>query len=325
MKTSYSDAIRQGFEYLLEKYPDVFIFGQGVWSPWYVGNTMKDLDEKFGRDRVIDSPVSEWACTGAAVGASLFGMRPIVIHPRMDFMILATDPLVNQAAKWGHMLGGAAYPRLTVRSIINRGGEQGAQHSQALHSWYAHVPGLKVVMPGTPKDARDLLIAAVLSNDPVLYIDDRWLYETKEDIGEIQEIELSSIKPQVLSHGSDITIVGSGYSTFLAQESSTVLRQDGVTAEVIDLRLLNPFNPEAIIESVKKTGRLLCIDGGWKTCGMAGEVIASVVEKLDPSFLKSTPQRITLPDCPAPTSSVLENVYYPSVEQIVTVAKELVA
>ena len=158
-KHNYGTAILAAFEYLLENYPEVFVIGQGLWSPWYVGNSMTDLDKKFGIERVIDTPVSESACTGAAVGASLAGMKPIVVHPRMDFMLYAMDAVVNQAAKWSHMLGGQSHPGVTIRSIINRGGEQGAQHSQALHAWFAHVPGLRVVMPSTVADARDLLIA----------------------------------------------------------------------------------------------------------------------------------------------------------------------
>ena len=165
-KHNYGTAILSAFEYLLENYPEVFVIGQGLWSPWYVGNTMTDLEKNFGVDRVIDTPVSESACTGAAVGASLAGMKPIVVHPRMDFMLYAMDAIVNQAAKWSHMFGGQAHPGVTIRSIINRGGEQGAQHSQALHAWFAHVPGLRVVMPSTVADARDLLIASVFSPTP---------------------------------------------------------------------------------------------------------------------------------------------------------------
>ena len=127
--TSYGIAIRTAFEYLLTNYPEVFTIGQGLWSPWYVGNSMTDLDKKFGKERVIDTPVSELACTGAAIGASLCGYRAIAIHPRMDFMLLAVDQIVNQAAKWSHMLGAQASPAVTIRAIINRGGEQGAQHS----------------------------------------------------------------------------------------------------------------------------------------------------------------------------------------------------
>ena len=167
MKYNYGTAILSAFEFLLDRYPEVFVIGQGLWSPWYVGNSMTDLDVKFGTSRIIDTPVSESACTGAAVGASLCGMKPIVVHPRIDFMLYAMDSIVNQAAKWSYMFDGQAHPSVTIRGIINRGGEQGAQHSQSLHSWFSHIPGLRVVMPATVSDARDLLIASVLSPDPV--------------------------------------------------------------------------------------------------------------------------------------------------------------
>lgn len=226
-RMSYCDAIRAGFHYLLANHPEVFAIGQGLWSPWYVGNTMLGLDHEFGRDRIIDCPVSELATTGAGVGASLFGYRPIVIHPRMDFMMLASDAMVNQAAKWRHMLGGAASPAVTVRGIINRGGEQGAQHSQALHSWYAHIPGLRVVMPATPVDARDLLIQATLCNDPVLYIDDRWLYDVEDELPEIEERPLGMEQPRVLREGRDVTLVGAGHATQLCLEAAATLAVKG--------------------------------------------------------------------------------------------------
>ena len=145
--TSYGEAIREGFQYILNKNEKSFVIGQGLWSPWYVGNSMRDLDQEFGKKRIIDTPVSELATTGAAIGAGLNGYSVVVVYPRMDFMLLAADQIVNQAAKWRHMLGGQNSSNVTFRAIINRGGEQGAQHSQALHSWYSHIPGLRVVMP----------------------------------------------------------------------------------------------------------------------------------------------------------------------------------
>jgi pyruvate/2-oxoglutarate/acetoin dehydrogenase E1 component len=320
---NYGTAILSAFEYLLENYPEVFVIGQGLWSPWYVGNSMTGLDKKFGIDRVIDTPVSESACTGAAIGASLSGMKPIVVHPRMDFMLYAMDAIVNQAAKWSHMVGGQAHPGVTIRSIINRGGEQGAQHSQALQSWFAHVPGLRVVMPATVADARDLLIASVLCPDPVLYIDDRWLYSEIDDLLPVVEMDLSKEGPKYLSEGEHLTIVASSYSTLLALKAKDLLSKMGISSEVIDLRVINPFNPEIILKSVIKTGRLLVIDGGWQTCGVAGEVIACVAEGIEPSKLKIAPVRITLPDAPAPSSHILEKIYYPSVDQIVKEAQKL--
>jgi len=321
---NYGTAILAGFEYLLEKYPEVFVIGQGLWSPWYVGNSMTNLDKKFGVERVIDTPVSESACTGAAVGASLSGMRPIVVHPRMDFMLYAMDAIVNQAAKWSHMLGGQAHPSLTIRGIINRGGEQGAQHSQALHAWFAHVPGLRVVMPSTVKDARDLLVASVLSPDPVLYIDDRWLYEQEDELSAVEELDLSKLGPEIRILGDDITIIASGHSSLLAKEAAGFLLNEGIKAEVIDVRVLNPFDSSVIVESVKKTGRLLVVDSGWESAGFSAEIMASVVERLPVNALKNSPVRIALPNAPAPTSRILEKEYFFTAETVVNAAKKII-
>jgi len=306
----YDEAILKGFDYLLKVYPEVFIIGQGLWSPWYVGNTMNNLEKKYGKERIIDTPVSESACTGAAVGASLKGMKPVIVHPRMDFLLYAMDSIVNHAAKWSYMFGGQASPSVTVRAIINRGGEQGPQHSQALHSWFAHVPGLTVVMPSSVQDAKDLLIASVLSKGPVIYIDDKWLYGQEAILKDSKKINLSSIKPKIINSGKDITIVGCGHSLMLAKQSNKTLLANGIKAEIIDLRIVNPFKPETIVKSVLKTRRLLVVDPGTRTAGFAAEVISSVVEKLPIKTLLAQPVRITLPDAPAPTSSNLEKNYY---------------
>jgi acetoin:2,6-dichlorophenolindophenol oxidoreductase subunit beta len=320
---NYGEAIRSGFAWLMHNHPKVFAIGQGLWSPWYVGNSMTDLDKEFGRQRVIDTPVSEAACTGAAIGAALCGYRPIVIHPRVDFMILAVDQIVNQAAKWSSMFGGQVAPGVTIRGIVNRGGEQGAQHSQALHAWFAHVPGLRVVMPATTRDARDLLIASVLSGDPVLYIDDRWLYDLTDDLPAPGPVVLRDVRPQRLREGKDITVVGASFSTRLGLGAAAELENSGVSCDVWDLRVINPLEVGDIIESVKRTGRLLAIDGGWQTCGLAGEIVARAAEALSPGSWKAAPARLTLPDAPAPTSAPLEKAYYPTVEQVVSRLRSL--
>jgi len=320
---TYAGAILEAFEYLLSRHDEVIAIGQGVWSPWYVGETMSNLDKKFGKNRVIDTPVSEWAMTSAAVGASLNGLRPIVIHPRLDFMLLASDSLVNQAAKWNHMLGGQSSPAVTVRGIINRGGEQGAQHSQALHSWYAHIPGLRVVMPATVVDARDLLIAATLSDDPVLYIDDRWLYRQEAELPPPREMTLAEIGNQVLRAGTDVSLVGTSWATVLNLKAAELLAKEGISAEVVDCRILNPIDRGPIADSVQKTGRMIATDGSWATCGLAGELIASAAEAIPPSAWRAAPVRITLPDAPAPTSAPLEKIYYPTAEQVAVAAMKL--
>ena len=175
-KLSYSLAINEALHQMMAADPSVFLIGQGVKSPWYVGNTAQGLLERFGEARVIDTPVSENAMTGAAVGAAMAGMKPVVVHPRMDFMMYALDPIINEAANWFYMNGGRASVPVVFWGIINRGGEQAAQHSQALHAIFAHVPGLKVVMPSTPYDAKGLMVAAITDPNPVVYIDDRCLY-----------------------------------------------------------------------------------------------------------------------------------------------------
>ena len=320
---NYGTALLSGFEYLLENYPEVFVIGQGLWSPWYVGNSMTDLDKKFGIERIIDTPVSESASTGAAVGASLAGMKPIVVHPRMDFMIYAMDAVVNQAAKWSHMLGGQAHPGVTIRSIINRGGEQGAQHSQALHIWFAHVPGLRVVMPSTVSDARDLLIASVLCPDPVMFIDDRWLYNQEDKLSPVVELNLIDQKPEVSISGTDITIVSSGHTSLLSRQAAEKLKKNNISAEVIDVRILNPFYAEEIISSVEKTRNLLVVDSGTLTAGFSAEIIAKVVENIPNDCLLNKPKRLALPDAPAPTSRVLEKDYYLDSKDIVNEVKEV--
>jgi len=321
---NYGAAIRSAFEYLLGRYPECFVLGQGLWSPWYVGNSMTELDKQFGAHRVIDTPVSELACTGAGVGAAISGMKPIVVHPRVDFMLYGIDAVVNQAAKWRHMFGGQASAGVTVRAIINRGGEQGAQHSQALHVWFAHVPGLRVVMPATVADARDLLIASVLSPDPVMFMDDRWLYDLTDTLPPIVELDLAAQGPKCLAVGTDITLVAAGFSTQLALETRARLGEQSISAEVVDVRVLNPFEPAAILKSVVKTRRLLVIDGGCRNAGFAAEVISSVVERLEPRVLLCAPRRVALPDTPAPTSRVLEQIYYPSVDEISSLAATMV-
>ena len=316
-KQTYSGAILEGFEYLLDNYSEVMIMGQGLWSPWYVGNSMKDLDVRYGKHRIYDTPVSEAACTGAAVGASIAGSRVIVVHPRMDFMLYAMDPIVNQAAKWSYMFNGTSKARCTIRAIVNRGGEQGPQHSQSLHSIFAHVPGLRVVAPSTVSDARDLLISSVLSDDPVMYIDDRWLYEQESMVKPPKPTKLEDIDQQILVSGNDITIAGTGYGTYLARQAASSLSTQSLSAEVVDVRVLNPYRPEILLQSVAKTGRLVVVDCSWPQCSISSEILASLVESLEPGHLREKPVRINLPPIPAPSATALESYFYPDVDSVV--------
>lgn len=318
----YVEAIRQAIYHAMESDPSMHILGQGVWSPFYVGSSMDGIESRFGRSRVIDTPVSENAVTGIGLGAAIMGQKTLVIHPRMDFMILAMDPLINAAAKWRYSLDFKEPIPLTIRAIINRGGEQGAQHSQALHSWFAHIPGLRVVMPSSPKDAYCLLRQSIESPDPVIFIEDRWSYELEEDFKVPSTLpSLSTEGPVLKSTGDKLTLVGIGHSTNVSLSALRLLKSQG-EVDLIDMRVLQPFDAKILIDSVSKTGRLLVVDGGWRNSGFAGEVIASIAESPGLKW-KASPQRITLPSAPAPTSPSLEKAYYLDAQTLARTIKSI--
>jgi len=297
----------------------VFLIGQGVKSPWYVGNTTKGLLDRYGTERVIDTPVSENAVTGSAVGAALVGMRPVVVHPRMDFMLYAFDPIINEAANWHYMFGGKLPVPLVIWGIVNRGGEQAAQHSQALHALFAHIPGLKVVMPSTPYDAKGLMIAAIRDDNPVVYIDDRWLYAVDGEVPEgIYEVPLG--KAVLRREGKDVTIAANSHMVYIAMVAAEQLARDGIEAEVLDMRTIKPIDKGLLAASASKTGRVVVADGGWKTYGVSAEISALASEEAF-GYLKAPVVRVTVPDLPAPASSVLEKIYYPDSEKVVEAVK----
>lgn len=320
---TFSLAINEALHQLMADDPAVCLMGQGVKSPWYVGNTARDLLERFGPERVIDTPVSENAVTGAAVGAAIVGMRPVVVHPRMDFMLYAFDPIMNEAANWFYMNGGRCSVPVVVWGIINRGGEQAAQHSQALQALFAHVPGLKVVMPSTPYDAKGLMIAAVRDNNPVIYIDDRWLYNEIADVPEAPyEVPIGAAA--VRREGQNVTLVASSYMSLQAQRAADELQVRGIQTEVIDLRTIKPLDETLILTSVRKTGRLVVADGSWLSFGVAAEIVARVTEKAF-GALKAPVRRVTLPDVPAPMSTPLEKAYYPTAVDLIRAVEQVCA
>ncbi len=318
---TYAAAIREAHAELLARDPRVFLIGQGLWSPWYAGESLDHLDRDFGRGRILDSPVSENAVTGMAVGAALAGMRPIVFHPRMDFLLLAADPLINQAANWSYLFAGRISVPLVVRAVINRGGEQGAQHSQAIHSLFMHIPGLKVVMPSTPADAKGLLIAAVEDPNPVLYIDDRWLYAQSGPVPETAS-PVSIGSAAVRRSGRDVSIVAISWMAHQALLAAQQLAEEGIDAEVIDLRSLKPWDRSTVLESVRKTGAAIVADPGWRTAGASAEIAATIGEEAF-QRLRAPIARVTLPDTPAPSCRSEEQAYYPGANDIVTAARAL--
>jgi len=321
-KLKFSLAINEALHQMMTGDESVFIIGQGVKSPWYVGQTANGLLDRFGPDRVIDTPVSENAMTGAAVGAALAGMRSVVVHPRMDFMFYAMDPIINEAANWYYMNGGKLSVPVVIWGIINRGGEQAAQHSQALHTVFSHIPGLKVVMPSTAYDAKGLMISAIKDDNPVIFIDDRWLHDI-EDVVPEEIYEVSIGIGDVKREGKDVTLVAVSYMVQLSMEASEDLAKDGIDVEVLDLRsIIKSLDKPLLLESVYKTGRLVVANVGWKTYGMAAE-IASIVFEEAFDYIKSPAVRVTLPDVPAPASCILEKAYYPKKREIIDAVRNV--
>lgn len=317
----YFQAINEALDLCIAQDPSVYLMGLGVPDPKGIFGSTLGLQEKYGAERVMDMPTSENGMTGMAIGSAMVGMRPIITHQRIDFALLSIEQIVNQAANWHYMFGGQMSVPLVIRMIIGRGWGQGPQHSQSLQAWFAHVPGLKVVMPTTPYDAKGLLIASIEDNNPVIYIEHRWLHNIKGPVPEgIYRVPLGQAR--IVREGRDVTIAATSYMTLETLGAAERLADDGISAEVIDIRTLRPLDGMCILESVRKTGRLIVADTGWKTVGFGAEVVARVAEEAF-ADLKSPPRRIALPDCPTPTTPALANSYYPRAAHIAATAREM--
>ncbi len=320
-KIKYAEAIREALDLCLKEDENTFIIGEGAPDPKGLFGTTLGLQEKYGDKRVLDMPLSENGMTGVCIGAALTGMRPILMHQRLDFTLLSLDQIINNAAKWHYMFGGQLKVPLVIRMVIGKGWGQGAQHSQNLQALYAHIPGLKVVMPSTAYDAKGLLISAIRDNSPVIYIEHRWLHNLIDYVPE-DNYTVPIGKCKIVRTGTDITIVATSYMVIEAVKTADFLKENGISVEVIDVRTLKPLDEESIFQSVCKTGRVLVVDEGYYSCGFAADVIARVAEKIF-SALKCPPQRITSPDYPTPTSPGLTKYYYPRVSTIVAKVIEM--
>jgi len=315
---TYKDALLEAQASCLENDPEVYLIGLGVPGPTGIFGTTSGLAEKFGEDRVLDMPASEGGMTGVVLGTAITGMRPVMVHMRVDFAVLSMETLVNQAAKWHYMYGGKMRAPLTVRMIIGRGWGQGPQHSQSLQAWFAHVPGLKVVMPATARDAKGMLIAAVEDDAPVIVIEHRWLYGIKGDVPEGHFTEpLDGAK--ILRRGKDVTLAGYSYMALECMRAAEMLEKVGIDAEVIDLRTLTPVDGDTIAESIGRTGRFVTADTAHSDFGATAEVVSVAVERAFGS-LKKAPVRIGLPPIPTPTTPALADLYYPRAVDIARAA-----
>ena len=307
-RISYGEATNEALSQALSLDPRVFVMGQGVDDPSGMFGATRNLHLTFGRERVFDTPLAETALSGIAVGAALGGMRPVYFHNRPDFLLLAMDQLVNHAAKWHYMFGGAANVPLVFWACVGRGWGSAAQHSQALQGLFMHVPGLKLVMPSTCFDAKGLMLAAIADNNPVLIIDHRMNFKQRGIVPE-EPYTVPLGKGVIRRSGRDVTVVAVSHLVTEAFLAAQELAEQGIEAEIIDPRTLRPLDEELILSSVARTGRLVVCDTGWKTGGVTAEIAALVAEK-GFSSLKAPIARVANPDLPTPAGYTLEQAYY---------------
>ena len=310
---TFSDAIREALEQSMTFDENVITYGLGINDPKRIFGTTKGLVEKFGKDRVFDMPTSENAATGVAIGAAINGIRSVMVHQRIDFFLLAMDQLVNNAAKWKFMYD-TSIP-ITIRLILGRGWGQGPTHSQNFHSWFAHIPGLKVVMPSNSKDAKGLLIESIFDDNPVLFIEHRWLHNTSSIVPK-KMFSHRLGKAEIKISGNHITIVSMSIMTIEAIHASKYLNNFGIECEVIDLKSINPIDWELIFRSVTKTGRIIAVDNGHGNVSVASEILSKVSSNLW-GKLKSAPKKLAMPDFPESSSPALTKNYHIRAEQIV--------
>ena len=319
---TYAEAIHEATEQEMARDASVIVLGLGVDDFRGIYGTTKGLKEKFGADRVFDTPLSEDAMTGVAIGAALGGLRPVHVHIRMDFLLLAMNQLVNMAAKMRYMYGGAVSVPLVVRAIIGRSWGQGAQHSQGLQSLFMHIPGLKVVAPTTPYDAKGCLIAAIRDHNPVIFVEHRIVHGLRGHVPSA-EYTVPFGRARVLEPGRDVTLVGISHMAVECLRARQHLESVGISAEVIDPVSLSPLDTEGIVQSVRRTGRLLVVDAAWLSCGASAEIVTRVVERLQ-GERDVRVGRLGFEPVTCPTTPALERLFYPDAPRIASAAHRLV-
>lgn len=319
---TYVEAINEALTHALAHDGSVFVMGQGVDDPSSMFGTTRGLQDRFGRRRVFDIPLSEEAMMGVAAGSAMNGMRPVYMHNRPDFVLLAFNQLVTHAAKIHFMDNGQTTVPMVVWAAIGRGWGSGAQHSQAIQGMLLGVPGLKIVMPSTPHDAKGLLISAILDNNPVCVFEHRWLMKKSGVVPEgLYRLPLG--KGIYRRHGRDVTIVGASHAIELGLQAANQLAAEGVDAEVIDLRTIKPLDEAIVLESLHKTGRIVAVDTAWMKGGVCAEIGCLAAEK-GYADLKAPVCRVGLPDVPTPAGYTLEQFFYPDAARIAGAARSLV-
>jgi pyruvate/2-oxoglutarate/acetoin dehydrogenase E1 component len=318
---SFGEAINAALTQAMELDKSVFVYGIGADGKSGIFGSTTGLVDRFGPDRVFDTPIAEGGLTAMALGAAVVGLRPVLVHQRFDFMLYAADQITNWIAPWRFISGGRASVPLTVRVIVGKGWGQGPQHSKSLHAWFAHVPGLQVVMPASPADAKGLLLSSIFSNDPTIFVEARALYSMR---GLVPQRPYFIKIGEALTRraGSNVTIVCMSSMVPPTLQAAEKLAKEGVDCEVLDLRTLMPLDMSSVIASVRKTGRLVVAEPGWRMYGAAAEIISSVVEAIGPT-MKSAPRRVTWPHGYVGSSRVLDDCFYPTNNDIEKACREV--
>lgn len=320
---TYAEAVNEALHQSMDLSQDVLVLGQLVDYQSGVFGTTSGLADRFGLDRVQDFPVAESVMTSAAIGAALTGMRPVLVHQRLDFMLYSLDAIVNWMALWRFKSDGVSSVPVTIRAIVGRNWGQGPQHSKSLHAWFAHLPGIQVAVPATAYDAKGLLLESIFGQNPTIIIENRSLFAMTDHVPDIP-YRVRFGKAEIRHIGSDITLVAIGAMVPPCLRVAQLLAQDDIGVEVVDLKTVSPVDIETILKSVEKTKRLAVADPGWQSVGMAGELIAQVCERMGQDLL-ANPTRICLPDSHTPMSASLEEEYYPTDESILAATKSLMS
>lgn len=317
---TFRQALSLGLEHEMARDPAVFVFGLDVPDHKRIYGSTAGLLERFGPQRCFGTPLSEDAMTGVALGAAISGLRPVHVHIRTDFLLLAMNQLGNMVSSLRYMSGGQLRVPLVIRAVIGRGWGQSAQHSKSLHGLFAHFPGLKVVLPTTPQDAYSLLRASIQDDNPVIFLEHRWLYDVEGEVDDM--ISLALGEPAIRREGDSVTIVSTSWMTVEALRAAEVLAKRGIGVEVIDVRTVAPLGIEPICESVKKTGYCLVADYDWTFCGFSAELAAQIHHDCFGS-LKAPVQRLGFAHAPCPTTRPLETLFYPSAERMIRTIEQL--
>ncbi len=319
---TYREAVREAMCQEMRRDENVFLMGEDIGVYGGCFGVSRGMIEEFGAERVRETPISETAFVGAAVGSALLGKRPIVEIMFSDFVGVCMDQIINQAAKIHYMFGGRNNVAMVLRTPQGGGTGAAAQHCQTLEAMFAHVPGLKVAVPGSAYDAKGLLITAIRDNNPVIFLESKLLYNTSGEVPE-EEYTIPFGKAAIRREGSDVTLVSWGRMVQMCEDAAEKLAEDGVSCEIIDVRTLVPLDIESIIASVKKTRRLIVVHEAVKTGGFGGEIVSQICESDAFSYLAAPVRRVAAADCPIPFSKTLEKAVFPDADKIIKAVREI--